>query len=47
MSWNFFHVENEYTKNIPLHDMEYFQRLFLAHVNMLTCSPINIIEQMV
>ncbi len=43
----FFHVENEYTKNIPLHGMEYFQRFVLAHVNMLTSSPTSIIEQMV
>jgi hypothetical protein len=40
----FCHVENEYTKNIPLHGMKYFQRFIRAHVNMLTSSSISIIE---
>jgi hypothetical protein len=43
----FFHVENEYTMNIPLCGMEYFQRFSHVHMNMLTSSPTSIIEQIV
>jgi len=29
------HVENEYTKNIPWHGMEYCQRFYLAQAHLL------------